>query len=112
MKFPAVDQEHHLVLQVTTDHVRRFSEVSGDRAPLHTDREFATAHGFEGMVVHGALLASYVSQLVGMFLPGPLSVMERIDLGSRRRCIAPCQLHLTAKFRQASKVDAGAVMDL
>jgi 3-hydroxybutyryl-CoA dehydratase len=112
MKFPAVAQEHHLVLQVTTDHVRRFSELSGDHAPLHTDHEFAAAHGFGGTVVHGALLASYVSQLVGMFLPGPLSVMERIDLGFRRPCIAPCELHLSAKVRQVSEAVASVVMDV
>lgn len=64
------------MLQVTPEDVQKFSELSGDRAPLHTDHEFATMHGFAGTVVHGALLGAYVSQLVGMFLPGPFSVME------------------------------------
>jgi len=59
-----------------------------------------------------ALLGAYVSQLVGMFLPGPLSVMERIDLGFRRPCIAPCELHLRAKVRQVSEAVASVVMDV
>jgi 3-hydroxybutyryl-CoA dehydratase len=112
MKFPSVDQEHRLVLQVTAEDVQKFSELSGDRAPLHTDHEFATTHGFDGTVVHGALLGAYVSQLVGMFLPGPLSVMERIDLGFRRPCIAPCELHLRARVRQVSEAVASVVMDV
>jgi acyl dehydratase len=112
MKFPSVDQEHRLVLRVTPEDVRRFSELSGDRAPLHTDHQFATKHGFDGTVVHGALLGAYVSQLVGMFLPGPLSVMERIDLGFRHPCIAPCELHLRAKVRQVSEAVASVVMDV
>jgi 3-hydroxybutyryl-CoA dehydratase len=112
MKFPSVDQEHCLVLRVSPEDVREFSELSGDRAPLHIDHEFATKHGFEGTVVHGALLGSYVSQLVGMFLPGPLSVMERMDLGFRRPCIAPCELHLRAKVRQVSEAVASVVMDV
>ena len=112
MKFPAVDQEHHIVVRVTSDDVRQFSNLSGDRAPLHIDHQFATAHGFEGPLVHGALLASYVSQLVGMFLPGPLSVLERIDLGFRLPCFAPCELHLSAKVRQVSEAVASVVMDV
>lgn len=112
MKFPSFDREHRLVLQVTAEHVRQFSELSGDHAPLHTDHEFATAHGFDGPVIHGALLVAYVSQLVGMFLPGPLSVMERIDLGFRRPCIAPCELHLRARVRQISEAVASVVMDV
>ena len=112
MKFPSVDQEHCLVLRVTPEDVRRFSELSGDRAPLHTDHQFATKHGFDGTVVHGALLGAFVSQLVGMFLPGPLSVMERIDLGFRRPCMAPCELHLRAKVRQVSEAVASVVMDV
>jgi acyl dehydratase len=112
MKFPSVNQEHCLVLRVTPEDVRQFAELSGDRAPLHTDHEFATRHGFEGAVVHGALLGSYVSQLVGMFLPGPLSVMERMDLGFRRPCIAPCELHLKARVRQVSEAVASVVMDV
>jgi len=100
------------VLRVTQEDVRKFAELSGDRAPLHTDREFATRHGFEDTVVHGALLGSYVSQLVGMFLPGPHSVMERMDLGFRRPCIAPCELHLKARVRQVSEAVASVVMDV
>jgi 3-hydroxybutyryl-CoA dehydratase len=112
MKFPSIDQEHCRVLRVTPEDVRSFSELSGDRAPLHTDHEFAAKHGFDGTIVHGALLGAYVSQLVGMFLPGPLSVMERMDIGFRRPCIAPCELHLRAKVRQVSEAVASVVMDV
>lgn len=112
MKFPSVNQEHCLVLRVTPEDVRKFAELSGDRAPLHTDHDFATRYGFEGTVVHGALLGSYVSQLAGMFLPGPLSVMERMDLSFRRPCFAPCELHLKARVRQVSEAVASVVMDV
>lgn len=101
-----------MVLRVTPEDVRKFSELSGDRAPLHTDHQFATKHGFDGTVVHGLLLGAYVSQLLGMFLPGPLSVMERIELSFRRPCIAPCELHLRAKVRQVSEAVASVVMDI
>jgi 3-hydroxybutyryl-CoA dehydratase len=50
--------------------VDRFAALSGDFSPLHVDDEFARRRGFSGRVVHGVLLASYVSMALGMRLPG------------------------------------------
>jgi 3-hydroxybutyryl-CoA dehydratase len=112
VKYPTIDQEYCLVLEVTTEHVRQFAELSGDKAPLHIDDEFARRHGFSGTVVHGALLGSFVSQLVGVFLPGPNSIMERMDLAFRRPCIAPCELHLKARVKQVSEAVSSVMMEI
>ncbi len=56
---------------VTDADVTAFSEVSGDRNLLHVDDAFAATTRFKKRVVHGALLASYFSQLVGMHLGTP-----------------------------------------
>ena len=48
-----------------------FAELSGDNAPLHTDEDFATGSGFEGRLVHGALVFSLLSRMVGTRFPGP-----------------------------------------
>lgn len=42
-----------------------FVRVSHDDNRLHVDGEFAKGRGFEGRVVHGMLLASCFSKLVG-----------------------------------------------
>jgi len=47
-----------------------FARLSGDANPLHVDDEFAKSKGFAGRLVHGALLASKFSYLVGMIIPG------------------------------------------
>jgi acyl dehydratase len=48
----------------------KFAEISGDYNPLHTDYEYAKAAKFQNRVVHGMLLSSLFSRLVGMHIPG------------------------------------------
>ncbi|MBZ5601274.1 MAG: SDR family oxidoreductase [Acidobacteriia bacterium] len=56
---------------ITADDVDGFARVSGDDNPLHMDEGFARLRNFRGRVVHGMLVASYVSRMVGTQLPGP-----------------------------------------
>ncbi|MCU1241125.1 MAG: MaoC domain protein dehydratase [Candidatus Acidoferrum typicum] len=56
---------------ITAEDVESFARLSGDRNPLHMNDEFAARTHFQRRVVHGMLLASYVSALVGMHCPGP-----------------------------------------
>ncbi|MBV9081501.1 MAG: MaoC family dehydratase, partial [Acidobacteriaceae bacterium] len=51
--------------------VRAFANLSGDFNPLHIQQEFAKRTSYQRPVVHGLLIGSYVSTLVGMHLPGP-----------------------------------------
>lgn len=60
---------------LTLDDVRAFAEVSGDDNPIHLDAEYAAQHAPGGTpIVHGALLASVVSKLLGRDFPGPGSI--------------------------------------
>ncbi len=55
--------------------VDAFGSLSGDRSPLHTDNRYASEQaGYEKRLVHGMHLASLVSCLIGMHLPGFRSV--------------------------------------
>lgn len=60
-----------LTRTITGAEIARFAELTGDFNPLHVDAEFARGTSFRKPVAHGMLLASYVSTLVGMELPGP-----------------------------------------
>jgi len=91
-----------LRVEVTPEAVRRFVDLSGDDAPLHTDAACARARGFRDTLVHGALLAAFVSRLVGTEMPGTLSLLQKLDLVFRAPCHAPCGLRLTATVAQVS----------
>ncbi len=108
----SIGQEHRITARITADDVARFAALSGDHSPLHCEAEFARQRGFEGPVVHGALLAALVSQLVGVGLPGPNAILERCDLAFRAPCYAPCDIELTARVRQISEAVASLVIDV
>lgn len=50
--------------------VRQYAELSGDHNPVHLDAEFAAQTQFEQRIVHGMLVASLFSSLLGETLPG------------------------------------------
>jgi 3-oxoacyl-[acyl-carrier protein] reductase len=56
---------------IAAEDLESFARLSGDRNPLHMNDEFAARTHFQRRVVHGMLLASYVSAMVGMHCPGP-----------------------------------------
>jgi acyl dehydratase len=60
--------------------------LSGDSNPLHRDDAFAHKRGFRSRVVYGLLLTSYVSKMVGKFLPGENCLLLGIDL----KFVSPC----------------------
>ncbi len=65
-----VGTNHEFGITVTEKLVSNFSEISGDFNPLHMDENYATKTKFKKRVCHGMLLASFLSRLVGMYMPG------------------------------------------
>ena len=61
-----------------------FAAVSGDFSPLHVNQAYAASTEFGDCVVHGILLASLFSQLVGMRVPGEAALYLGQDLTFRR----------------------------
>lgn len=70
--------------RISNDDVVRFSTLSGDFNPLHTDPDYASTTNYKDPVVHGMFLASLLSRLVGMHLPGRrcLYLSQSIDFVS------------------------------
>ena len=65
-----VGQTKEFKITVTASLVDDFAKLSGDLNPLHIDENFAKSKKFKDRVVHGMLLASFLSRMVGMYLPG------------------------------------------
>jgi 3-oxoacyl-[acyl-carrier protein] reductase len=63
--------EVHFSKTIAAEDVESFARLSGDRNPLHMDEQFAARTRFQRRVVHGMLIANYVSALIGMKCPGP-----------------------------------------
>ncbi len=80
----AVGQTFELERAFSAQDVLGFAAVSGDYSPLHVDVEYASGTEFGAQVVHGVLLASLFSQLVGMRVPGKHALYLGQDLTFRR----------------------------
>ena len=58
------------IVTISEEMVNDFANLSGDYNPLHMDKEYAASTSFKKRVVHGMLLASFLSRMDGMYLPG------------------------------------------
>jgi acyl dehydratase len=63
-------QRYRKEFAFTLDQVRRFAEVTGDSNPIHLDRAYAEKAGFKGVIVHGFLVGSVISRILGTEFPG------------------------------------------
>ncbi len=70
----AVGQSARRSLTLTSEHVRLYTEITGDRNPLHYDEAFTAGTRFGRLLVQGGLTTGLLHALVAMDLPGPGSV--------------------------------------
>lgn len=66
-------------VSVTQDMMEKFMDITGDKNPMHTDREFAIKKGYEREIVYGMLTASFMSTVAGMYLPGERSLIHQVE---------------------------------
>lgn len=65
-----VGQKINYKKRIIESEVNKYAEVSGDFNPIHLDSQYARKTRFGKKVVHGMLLAGYVSKLIGNDFPG------------------------------------------
>ena len=75
---PAVGQVAERRRQVTAEDIPRFTEISGDRNPLHYDEAAARATRFGGIVVQGGVTSAILNAVVAEDLPGPGTVFLEV----------------------------------
>ena len=56
--------------QITQNDIILFSQVSGDKNPVHLDEEYAQQTIFGKRIAHGMLTASLISAVIAEQLPG------------------------------------------
>ena len=69
---------------ISLEDIEIFSNLTGDKNPLHVDQSFAEKAKFGARVAHGMLTSSFISTLIGMTLPGEGSIITNISLDFRK----------------------------
>jgi acyl dehydratase len=59
--------------------IELFTELTGDRNPLHYDQQAAAGTRFGGIIVQGGVTSGLLNAVVAEELPGPGSVFLHVD---------------------------------
>ena len=59
--------------------IELFTELTGDRNPLHYDEEAASGTRFGGIIVQGGVTSGLLNAVVAEDLPGPGTVFLHVD---------------------------------
>lgn len=76
---PAVGHVARRTRQVTSRDIELFTEISGDRNPLHYDETAARATPFGAIVVQGGVTSAILNAVVAEDLPGPGTVFMQVN---------------------------------
>jgi acyl dehydratase len=74
-----VGQTAELSRTVRDDDIALFTQISGDRNPLHYDLEAARASRFGEIVVQGGIISAILNAVVAEELPGPGTVFLSVN---------------------------------
>jgi acyl dehydratase len=77
---PKVGDTARRAKTVTRRDIELFTELTGDRNPLHYDEDLAGRTRFGGVIVQGGVTSGLLNAVVAEDLPGPGSVFLHTDL--------------------------------
>ena len=98
----SIGQQESFMIKITASMVEKFSNLSGDVNPLHMDNEFAESSSFNKRIVHGMLLVSFFSQLIGMKLPGKNALYFSQTLNFRSPCYIDDEIEVVGEVIEKS----------
>ncbi len=75
-----IGMKEEFSIGLSADKMESFCQLTGDTNPLHCDSVYASNQGFEDCVVYGMLTTSYLSTLVGIYLPGEKGLIQNVDI--------------------------------
>ena len=76
---PTVGRAAERARQTSMQDVISFSNMTGDRNPLHYDEELAAGTPFGGLIVQGGVTSGLLNAIVAEDLPGPGSVFLGVE---------------------------------
>lgn len=75
----AVGQTAELTREVTSDDIEKFTDISGDKNPIHYDEQAAERSKFGEIVVQGGVTSAILNAVVAEELPGPGTVFLNVN---------------------------------
>ena len=79
MAQPQVGDKAARTRTVSERDIELYTELTGDRNPLHYDREAAAGSRFGGIIVQGGVTSGLLNAVVAEDLPGPGTVFLHVE---------------------------------
>ena len=104
LKFDEIEigLEKSFQIEILESMLDTFSELSGDVNTLHMEKKYAISQGFEHRVCHGMLLGSFISRLIGMYLPGKHALYFSQSLNFINPCYPNDNITISGKILDKS----------
>ena len=93
-----INQNEKFNTYITEEKLKQFVSISGDKNPLHLNKKYAQHLGFKENIIHGLLISSLYSKLVGVYLPGKYAVIGKISINFHN------PLYLSEKIQVSGKI--------
>lgn len=98
---PSVGDRASRTRTVEAVDIERFTQISGDRNPLHYDETAAAKSRFGRIIVQGGVTSGLLNALVAEDLPGPGSVFLHVDWNFRAAVGPGDEITATAEVTEA-----------
>jgi len=87
--------------------VYAYAGITGDLNPAHINAPYAEGTFFKTRIAHGMLTASFISTVLGMYLPGPGAIL----ISNTVNFLAPVRIGdtITAVCEVVEKLDKGKI---
>lgn len=76
---PTVGQKAERTRTIKPEYIELFTEISGDRNPIHYDEAAATSSQFGELVVQGGVTSAILNAVVAEDVPGPGTVFLHVE---------------------------------
>ena len=102
-----IGQSASITKTISEYDVYAYAGVTGDFNPAHINAPYAESTFFKGRIAHGMLIASFVSTVLGMHLPGQGAIL----ISNTADFLAPVRIGdtITAACEVIEKLEKGKV---
>lgn len=91
--------------------VYNFAGICGDFNSVHVNKEKAKESIFKGQVAHGMLISSFISTVLGMYLPGPGTIYLKQTLSFKNPVYIGDTITATVTIKEIKNEKGIAILD-
>ena len=95
-----VGQTANLIEKFSTKDLDTFINLSGDNSSIHFSKDDAIKKGFNNRVIHGAMIISKISKLIGTVLPGDSALLLSLEFDFQKPLYPEQLFEITSKVSE------------